>query len=96
MEEMWPWVALTAGVAGFFLGMYFGKPRMLAGWGGPTLCNAACTCGGVTCALPVGPPSTHTHCPNQAREPTSCPGKCTNTAGPGHAGLHLCSHGHNF
>ena len=93
---MWPLISLIVAVVAFVAGMMFGKPRTMAAWGGGNPCNVPCDCGGINCTIPTGPGQRHQHCPNQGTEATGCPGKCDNSAGPGHAGIHHCSHGHTF
>jgi hypothetical protein len=94
--ESWPWVTLIVGVVGFALGMMFGRPRVLAGWGGGRqVCGAACTCRGANCPEPVGDGHPHQHCHRRDDE-LSCSGTCTLAP---HAATtpHSCSHrGHTF
>jgi len=95
MEDMsgsWPWLVLIAGLAGFGIGYYFGKPRLLASWTGPAVCGAACNCSGPPCTQPVGPGFPHVHCSRQPTE-VRCTGTCT-VAGA-HT-VHVCSHSHTF
>ena len=93
-SSAWPWITLVVAAVAFLVGTLFGRQRML-NYGGGGVCGAACDCAGANCAVPVGAGLPHVHCPKQLTE-VKCPGTCTNAAGPGHAGPHLCTHGHTF
>ena len=97
--DTWPWIVLVAGIAGFVLGMLFGRPRLLADtWAVPgrpavKACLKECSCGGAAnCNIPIGPNHT-AHCGRQQCM-SGCRGFCTLNLP--HAAPHNCDHGHTF